>query len=176
VDFKSDKRADIAAAVAKTKSGSTRLYRVSASSVVGDHGTFISATNPRTDASVAKLNVLVLLQKALKVSLRQIQVYDSRKNVVLSSRDKFDPDAIRDHINWVWERQTNISFSLGKTDAAGDVFLAPGAEGPSRINDAGPRAQRLRHPFDNLFRPQGVRSPREFPYNLPIRQEWDHDR
>jgi hypothetical protein len=142
VDFKSDKRVDVAAAVAKTKSGSTRLFKVSASSVVGDHGTVISATNAGADKNEAKLKVLVLQQKPLKVSLRQIQVYsdETKKNVVLSSKEKFDPDAIRDHINWVWDRQANISFALGKTDPALIVSLAPGAEGPSRTSDADTRA------------------------------------
>jgi hypothetical protein len=70
IGFLANARVNIAAAVAMTSSGAKRLFRITGHAIVGNHGTFINATNRGTGAIEAKLEVVVLRRKPLKVSLR----------------------------------------------------------------------------------------------------------
>jgi hypothetical protein len=138
IGFLADLRTNIAVVVAMTSSGAKRLFRVSGKLITGSHGTFINAMSRKTGNLEARLKVVLMRPKPMKVSLRQIQVYkdDAMKDMVLSSKIKFDPQAMLDHMNSVYGPQTNITFALARTDPVLIPTLVVGAEGPSRINAA----------------------------------------
>jgi hypothetical protein len=101
------------------------------------HGGVISAVNPKGNVE-AKLTVVPMPPKPVKVALRQIQAIKDGKDFALLSETKFDPAAILVHMNAVWTPQTNIVFSLGRTDPVPIKEIAFASGGPSRTsaNDA----------------------------------------
>jgi len=129
---KGDVKARLSAAASMLNSGARRLFIASGSS----GGGAVSAINLSSGKAEAKLQVVVMKPKPIVVSLRQIQIFKdaAHKDVITSAQDKFDPQAMLDHMNAVWTPQTNISFTLGKTDAVTIAALPVGADGPSRIN------------------------------------------
>ena len=107
-----------------------RLFRIGGSG----HGVF-SMVNHKGGVE-AKLTVVVMPPKPMKVALRQILASKDKdgKTFAPLSKAKFDPAAILVHMNAVWTPQTNIVFSLGSTDPVSIKEIAFDSGGPSRIN------------------------------------------
>jgi hypothetical protein len=97
------------------------------------HGGVISAVNHKGRVE-AKLTVVLMPAKPIKVALRQIQAIKDGKDFALLSQTSFDPAAILVHMNAVWTPQANIVFSLGRTDPAPIKEIAFDSGGPSRTN------------------------------------------
>jgi hypothetical protein len=106
-----------------------RLFRIGGS---GHSGT-ISMVNGKGGAE-AKLTVVLMPPKPIKVALRQILASKDGKLFAPLSQGKFDPAAILAHMNAVWTPQTNIVFSLGSTDPVQIKEIAFDSGGPSRTN------------------------------------------
>jgi hypothetical protein len=97
------------------------------------HGGVVSAVKDRNHVE-AKLTVVLMPAKPIKVALRQIQAVKDAKDFALLSQTSFDPAAILVHMNAVWTPQTNIVFSLGRTDPAPIKEIAFDSGGPSRTS------------------------------------------
>jgi hypothetical protein len=102
---------------------------------VGGHGRggVISMVNGKRHVA-AKLTVVLMPAKSVTVALRQIQAIKDGTNFALLSQTSFDPAAILFHMNAVWTPQTNIVFSLGRTDPAPIKEIAFDSGGPSRTH------------------------------------------
>jgi hypothetical protein len=124
----------ILAVLAGLNSGK-RLFMIGAHG----HGGVVSAVNHKGHVE-AKLTVVLMSAKPIKVALRQIQAVKDGKDFVLLSQTSFDPAAILVHMNAVWTPQTNIVFSLGRTDPAPINEIAFDSGGPSRTNPDHARA------------------------------------
>ena len=134
--------ANVAFVDAALRSRAKRLFRVSAKyHLAGKQGVAISAKN--RNGTEARLHAIVLKPKPMIVSLREIHVWtdDTRKKTAKLSQEKFDQQAMLDHMNMVWANQANIIWTLGNggTPALIDeIDIRSG--GPNHDNDVQNRA------------------------------------
>jgi hypothetical protein len=96
------------------------------------HGGVLSMVNGKRHTE-AKLSVVLMPAKPIKVALRQIQALNGTNFAVLSQKS-FVPTAILAHMNAVWTPQTNIVFSRGRIDPAPIKEIAFASGGPIRTN------------------------------------------
>jgi hypothetical protein len=114
------------------KSGSLRIFRITANALVGI-GAKVEAVNPKTGRAEAALKVIVLKEKPVKIAIRPVQIHDENGDLVNSSRMPFDAKALLAQMNAIWKPQANVVFSLSKTDAVAIKPLKPGM--PADISD-----------------------------------------
>jgi hypothetical protein len=129
---------DVSAFKIRLDGGGQRFFLVKGSAFIGKNKGEIRARRGR--AAVAKIKVGVLPAKSFSVAIRQVQMYRTAakdpKDVVLSSQDAFDPAKILANMNSVWTPQTNISFTLAKTNPLLMPALPFDSEGPDAKNTA----------------------------------------
>jgi hypothetical protein len=169
---------NIAALKAMLSSGAKRLFRVSGNGLVGGKGVAVNAKSPKSGTVQAKLQAIVLKPKPMKVALQQIQVFtdETHKFVSPLTQGKFDPQAMLDHMNWVWGSQACITWSLGMTNPVLIDAIDIRSDGPNRDDKAQDAALRAKLDRDaNLtiffsrkaFDPNGVAT--NTPWNFGVR-------
>jgi hypothetical protein len=90
----------------------SRIFAVSGHSAHGRITAKVKAINPRTAAVEAQLEVAVLGQRRVKLSIRPIQIRDAQGFLSFHSKKPFDPKALVDRMNSIWTPQANVIFKL----------------------------------------------------------------
>jgi len=119
----------------KLKSGAISIWKI------GSHSEGTEKREVR--AKEAKLQVAVLRQTPVSVSIRPTLVRDDRGNKV-SFNVAVDPQSLIDEMNSIWRPQANVVFALAKTDPAFIDGLSP--ESKFDINRAVTDIQANRQP------------------------------
>ncbi len=119
--------AEKARALTLLKSGSLKLFRITANAHIG-MGMKIEARNPAKKKVEATLKVTVLKRKRVKIAIRPVQVRDEKGTPVNSSEKATDPKVLLEQMNDIWTPQANVVFELSKTDPVIVDRLKPGQE------------------------------------------------
>src|SRR5712691_1700327 len=89
----------------------SRFFTVSGHSAHGRSTAKVKAINPRTAAVAAALEVAVLGQRRVKLSVRPVQIRDAQGSVVFHSKRPFDVKALVGQMNSIWTPQANVVFN-----------------------------------------------------------------
>lgn len=92
-----------------------RTFEIRGVRVAGYMGVEVEAFNPRTREVEARVRVVVLKSRAVKLSIRPVQVHDSNKELVSHSELAFEPKSLFDQIRLIVTPQTNIVILSGET-------------------------------------------------------------
>ena len=114
--------ANPAEAAQRLGAGSWRIFRIKADKPVGLDKVTVDAKNARGTAE-ARLKVLVVEKKTVKVHIRPVHVPDGNAFVRLGKAA--DPQKLLDQMNAIWNSQANIYFELGRVDPAKIEGLSP---------------------------------------------------
>lgn len=109
------KAADKAPALTMLKSGTSRLFKITANTHLG-LGVKIEAVDPIKKRAEAALKVIILKEKRVKVAIRPVRVRDEKGTLVNSSTNPVDAKVLLDEMNAIWAPQANVVFELSKTD------------------------------------------------------------
>jgi len=88
---------------------SDRLFKIS--SILPSQNGYLEAMDPG-GFTLDRLNVAVLKQKEVKLSIRPIQVLNPQGNLVYHSKAPFNFKDMVDQMNSVWTPQANVVFTL----------------------------------------------------------------
>jgi hypothetical protein len=114
------KATDKAPALTMLKSGTSRLFKITANSHLG-LGVKIEAVDPKKKRAEATLKVIILKQKPVKIAIRPVQVRDEKGTLVNSNVNPIDAKVLLDEMNTIWTPQANVVFELSKKDP---VFIS----------------------------------------------------
>ena len=114
-----------ATALALLKSGTVRLFKITANTQLG-FGAKVEALVPGKKQPEATLKVIVLKQKPVKIAIRAVEVRDDKGALVKLSEKSFDAKILRDEMNAIWTPQANVVFELSKIDPLFIEQLKPG--------------------------------------------------
>lgn len=98
--------------------GGRRTFAMYGDIPAGAQGAEVEAFNPGTQSVDARLRVVVLKPRAVKISLRVLQTVDESNKPAPHSKLKFEPERLLAYLNLILTPQTNIVVSLGVTAPA----------------------------------------------------------
>ncbi len=96
--------------------GDVRYFRVSGSIPVGRRLAQVKAVKAGKSKAEAALDVAVLKQRNVKLSVRPVQVRAPQGGLAFHSKQAFDIKAMVEQMNSIWTPQANVVFELVSSD------------------------------------------------------------
>lgn len=98
--------------------GDARFFRISGSVPVGPKPAQVKAVRAGRSRPDAVLDVAVLKQRKVKLSIRPVQVRGPQGGLVYHSKKPIDVNAMLEQMNAIWTPQANVAFELVSSDPA----------------------------------------------------------
>jgi hypothetical protein len=98
--------------------GDVRHFRISGSLPIGPKPAQVKAVRAGRSRPEAVLDVAVLKQRKVKLSIRPVQVRAPQGGLVFHSKKPFDTKAMVEQMNSIWTPQANVAFELVSSDPA----------------------------------------------------------
>jgi hypothetical protein len=95
-----------------------RYFRISGSAPIGPRLAQVKAVTAGKSRPEAVLDVAVLKQRKVKLSIRPVQVRAPQGGMVFHSKKPFDTKAMVEQVNSIWTPQANVVFELVSSDPA----------------------------------------------------------
>jgi hypothetical protein len=95
-----------------------RYFRISGKAPIGPRIAQVKAVAVGKSRPEAVLDVAVLKQRKVKLSIRPVQVRSAQGGVVFHSKKPFDTKAMVEEMNSIWTPQANVAFELVSSDPA----------------------------------------------------------
>jgi hypothetical protein len=102
-----------------------RYFCISGKTPIGPTPAQVKAVKPGRSNPEAVLDVVVLRQKKVKLSIRPVQVRGPQGGLVFHSKEPFDVNKMVGEMNFIWTPQANVAFQVVSSDP---VQVTDGAE------------------------------------------------